>query len=75
MTERLPQQTATGCDCGDVGVCPACLAGDLQAVTMERDMLLQVIDAAIKALGPGDDEDSDSPGNMAYAILMHGVNA
>lgn len=45
MPER--NQTATGCDCGGVGVCPACVAD-------ERDRLheaLQMMEQRVMAFG------------------------
>lgn len=38
-------------------------------LAQERDRLRAAIEDAITALGPGEDEDTDSPGNMAHAIL------
>jgi hypothetical protein len=46
----LLAHTPSGCDCGGVGVCPACLQSELEAVTTAATMYREQGDAAVEAL-------------------------
>jgi hypothetical protein len=39
------------------------------------ERLERAIEDALTALGPGDDEDGDSPGTLAHAILRHALSS
>lgn len=45
----------------------------IRVVEAQRDGLALAIEQAMMMLGPGDDEDSDSPANMAFAVLGHAL--
>ena len=57
------------------GDCPICGFGTNEADRLRAEVhrLRKVIEAATNVMGPGDDEDSDSAANMAFAVLMHGL--
>lgn len=49
---------------------PPPMAEQFEWLIQENERMREAINHAIRLLGPGDDEDSDSPGNMAFAVLM-----